>query len=257
MSENLQDITISKLLEYNETDLLTQKEDQLKRLEDYIKSNPQDEDLDELNNFKSELETEIKQLKQSNIDNKEFTNIDLSNMLEDTKNLIKKLFGDEFFNENDTNPTIQFTNLGRSKLGQCKVERYRYSYDITTEISISNVLKKFTQQEIMNTIIHEYLHSLKCCLGESHYGKWKSLADSINNQTDYNIVAEAEGEEASNFDDLYDSNHKTIYHVICNNCGYEYKQYSASAGIVKNPENYSHRCPDGTRGTFKIDIEKR
>lgn len=257
MNENLQDITISKLLEYNETDLLTQKEDQLKRLEDYIKSNPQDEDLDELNNFKLELENEIKQLKQSNIDNKEFANRDLENMLDDTRTLIRKLFGDDFFRENDTNPTIQFTNLGRSKLGLCRLERYRYSNNIRSEISISNVLKNFTEHDIMNTIIHEYLHSLKCCLGETHFGKWKSLATSINNQTDYNIVAEADGDEASNFEAFYDSRHKTIYHVICNNCGYEHKHYSASADIVKHPENYSHRCPDGTHGTFKINIEKR
>lgn len=257
MRDKLQETILNKLLEYNETDLLTQKEDQLKRLTDYINSDPIDDDIDELNELKAELENEIAQLKQDNRDNTDFTNRDLEKMLSDAKELFIKLVGRNFIEENDTNPSIVFGNTGRDKLGYCQTSMYRDMSDISTNIIISNILKQFTEHDVMNTVIHEYIHSLKCCLNVDHFGKWRELSELVNKNTDYNITAVADSSESESFDSLYDKGHKTVYHVICNNCGYEYKHYTANADIVKHPENYSHRCPDGTKGTFKIDIEKR
>lgn len=257
MKKSLLEITIQKLIEYNQGDeqLLDQKQDQLKRLTDYINSNPTEDDINELNDLKASLEKEIQELQKSSHD---FNNNDLVKMLDQAKQIISNLYGNEFIEENDTNPSIIFSTISRDKLGYCKIQMSRYNYQlIKTEIFISKILQKFSEDELMNTVIHEYIHSLKCCINSGHSGKWKEIAEKVNANTEYNISPKADDDEANMFDDIFDNNHKTIYHVICNNCGAEEKFYTANADIVKHPDHYSHRCPNGEKGTFTVNVEKR
>ena len=260
MKEALLDITIQKLIEYNQEDehLLIQKQDQLKRLTDYINSNPTEDDINELNNLKTSLEQEIQDLQNNKKDTYKFNDNDLIKMLETSKQIIGNLYGTDFINENDTNPSIRFDNTGRNKLGFCRTQSSRYNNQIiSSEIIISKILQKFSEDQLMNTVIHEYIHSLKCCTHCGHYGKWKEIADRINSSTDYDINIKADDEQANMFDDILDSNHKTVYHIICNNCGSEQKFYTANADIVKHPDHYKHRCSNGETGTFTLNVEKR
>ena len=96
MDKSLIDITLQKLIEYNQEDeeLLIQKQDQLNRLTDYINSNPTEDDINELKDLKDSLEKEIQALQKDKaiIDNN-FSNNDLNKMLDEAKLLISNLYG--------------------------------------------------------------------------------------------------------------------------------------------------------------------
>jgi len=262
MDKSLIDITLQKLIEYNQEDeeLLIQKQDQLNRLTDYINSNPTEDDINELKDLKDSLEKEIQALQKDKaiIDNN-FSNNDLNKMLDEAKLLISNLYGKQFIEENDTNPSIMFSNINRDKLGYCRTDIRRISgkFLITTEIFISKVLQKFPKEQLMSTVIHEYIHSLRCCLSCNHSGKWKEIADRINSSTEYDINEYADEEQTSSFDNILNNTHKTIYHVVCTNCGAEQNYYTANADIVRHPDHYSHRCSNGEKGSFTVTVEKK
>ena len=246
-----------KLQEYiNDNDELQQKKDQLEKLTDYINSNPPDEDMGQLAKLKLDLEEEVEQLTKNNTT---LSNSDLNKMLQDCRELITKLYGKEFILENDTWPDIRFSSIGRNKFGECRVEiQTIYPRQVLrSTINISKVLQDMDEQIVKNTVMHEFIHSLKCCVHSQHFGKWREIADRVNKDTDYIITPNADGEEVEDFKDIYDNKHKTVYHLTCNNCGQELKYYTANADIVKHPENYTHRCPDGKKGTFSLEVEKR
>lgn len=258
LNENVSKNILNKLFEYSQEEehLLSQKEDQLKRLNDYINSNPTEDDINELNELKASLEKEIQDLK-NNSETNYFNENDLMQMLEESRQIVSDLYGADFIQENDTNPSIKFNNIGRTKLGYCHYSISRINNKIDTEINISKVLQKFSRDQLMDTILHEYIHSLRCCVSCGHGGKWKEIADKINSNTDYNLSANADEDQSNLFDEIFDSNHKTVYHVICDNCGHDFKYYTSNANVVKHPERYSHRCPDGKVGKFTIKVENR
>ncbi len=180
------------------------------------------------------------------LESEQLNNRDLMSMLQQAKQIITDLYGEQFILENDTWPNIRFKSIGRNKLGECQVETDTsyWPHKILTYIHISNILQDFSYDEVMNTVIHEYIHSLKCCFKCEHNGKWKEIADKVNNNTNYNIMEQAESVQTDKFKDIYDKNHKTVYHIICTHCNFEYKYYTSNAQIVKHPQWFKHKCKD-------------
>ncbi len=91
-------------------------------------------------------------------------------------------------------------------------------------------------QALMDTIMHELLHTVPGCL--EHKGKWKLYADLVNRRLpQYTIKRSTSYEEKG----LTPPQSEAAVHYIlrCSKCGAEF-QRSRKSKLVKNPEKF--RC---------------
>lgn len=190
----------------------------------------------------------IRILEDESSEQKELNDEDLRDMLREARRILKELVGVKYIQENDDGCPIHFKKLGISRLGLYQ-ESFLYG-----EIFINELLKTESRENVMPTVIHEYLHSLFSCRSCGHKGEWLRLANLINNKTEYNITRLTKIPDT--YRNTYNNTKNIIYHVICNHCGAETTRYK-NIGVVKNPENYYHECPDGTKGKFRIEPEYR
>lgn len=116
-------------------------------------------------------------------------------------------------------------NRRASWWGQCRTLNYGSTFNKKTwenanyEIAISERLLKpeVSDDALMNTVIHELLHSTKG--GHTHRGTWKVYANLVNLETKYHITRTTSCEEKGI------ERKKMKYSVLCKNCG-EIAQYS-------------------------------
>ena len=109
----------------------------------------------------------------------------------------------------------------------------------------------FAQSEehshVLNTVIHEILHSLKN--GMCHTGAWKQYASIVYIKTGIKITTKADSSKISNYMEckmqfmLKKNPEKIIYQVICPNCGVIYT-YQRKCSVVNKIESGSstYRC---------------
>lgn len=129
-------------------------------------------------------------------------------------------------------PQIGFTVNRRAKtrLGICRRSGGKY----TVEIAASLLDEQTPEALLIETLMHEILHTCRGCM--NHTGRWKQLAETVSAAYGYNITRTAKR------DDLPENiavNLKPKYRVVCQSCGAVYERYKKSA-VVVHPERY--RC---------------
>ena len=81
-----------------------------------------------------------------------------------------------------TNVSLNYR--AKNRAGQCRRNNVSNTYSLNFNYLIFN--DKANDTEVMNTIIHEILHTCKDCM--THKGEWKRLANIVNANTKYNIT---------------------------------------------------------------------
>ena len=134
----------------------------------------------------------------------------------------------------------------KNRTGQCRCNNVSNTYSLNFNYLIFD--DKANDTEVMNTIIHEILHTCKDCM--THKGEWKRLANLVNANTKYNIT------RCANYEDLRiespKEEKKHNYVFVCEDCGQVIVRERAS----KFTKNYhAYRCGE-CGGEFRFDAEK-
>lgn len=116
----------------------------------------------------------------------------------------------------------------QSRLGLCKRQGDSY----TIEISSKLLDERVAEQTLIETVLHEQLHTCYGCM--KHTGRWKQLAERVNGAYKLNIVRAAEEEAVP--EELMP---KPKYIIECQSCGERFIRHRLSP-LVKNPSRY--RC---------------
>ena len=187
----------------------------------------------------------------------------VSSLLKEAKKLTKQVFGNEFFKENDTNPYITVDELKIHNAGVCEI-----SFDNNTEIEdvhikISKYVEDFDDSSLMTLVLHEYAHSLKCCIyGNTdskgkpkggHNETWNNVANKLASAVGVSVSEFMNAEDGDALNDKYKDTKSFYYKITCQHCGESQLVFSANNKIVKNVDNYRHECKDGTDGEMKVE----
>ena len=123
--------------------------------------------------------------------------------------------------------------------GQCRKEEDGFV------IEISSVLldERNPEKALMETILHELLHTCEGC--QNHGAEWKSLAGTLNERYGLNIKGRHSAKEKGI---VVETRKKNIAHqFVCNNCGAVIERQRESK-FTRNHRLY--RCSK-CGGTFK------
>jgi predicted SprT family Zn-dependent metalloprotease len=138
---------------------------------------------------------------------------------------------------------IEANSRATSRWGQCKTIQYDEDWNKRTyKISISVILldERNSEDGLMNTILHELLHSCEGCHG--HTGEWKRLAAKVNRELGYNIKRTSSSEEKGvKFDTRKKPNQSSVpkFFVECSQCGLVYGRMKRTK-VIQHPGQY--RC---------------
>lgn len=153
--------------------------------------------------------------------------------------------GKEILDELDIKyaPKITYEMKNFSVWGRCrKLSNTEYHIQINTKLLKDDV----TEQAILNTVVHELLHTCKDCM--RHTGEWKRLANIVNKEcTDLNIKRCTSSDEKGVVLEHNRLSYK--YAFICPDCGQTFKRkrkpkYSASC----------YKCPCGSKNLKLITL---
>lgn len=126
------------------------------------------------------------------------------------------------------NITYAVNTRAQSRLGLCKKQNDRY----TVEISAMLLDERTAEQTLIETVLHEQLHTCYGCM--KHTGRWKMLAERVNAAYGLNVKRAADDESIP--EDLLP---KPKYIIKCRGCGAELHRQRLSP-LVKRPNRY--RC---------------
>lgn len=137
---------------------------------------------------------------------------------------------------------ISVNTRAKSRWGQCRRTRdylgnYKYSINISNRLVQDDV----SDIALMNTLVHELLHTVEGCF--DHTGKWKTLADKITNTSELTIKRTDSCEEKG----LEEKPKK--YAIQCTKCNHIFERDRMS-DVIKNPQKY--RCSCGCEGLVRI-----
>lgn len=157
--------------------------------------------------------------------------------------VIKDVFGEEKVGELMCGAiSLQVNMRAVGRAGICK--RYRGKGYCTIEVSES--LFQLDDDAVINTLIHEILHTFKDTNG--HKGKWKVYADEISKNTKYKITR------------LADSSNIIIdykYQITCKNCGLIKNNHRLSKNKINQYKDKKIECPKCKYNEFIIkDLKK-
>lgn len=102
------------------------------------------------------------------------------------------------------------------------------------EIRISKYIMNNSEKELMQTIVHEVLHSIPGCM--NHGVQWKKAADTMNKAKGYDISRLASPSAAN-----LTAEHQAVltkYVVACVDCGNELNRQRKSK-LINHPELYT------------------
>lgn len=133
---------------------------------------------------------------------------------------------------------IVHLNDRTKSFGICKRENGIFT------IYISRYFKDNDYKEVMNTLLHELLHTVEGCF--NHGNKWSSLANNVNKEYNYNISRTSDYVMNNITEDIKKQLYK--YKIICKDCNQTILRQKKS-NLVKYPENY--RCGK-CKGKFKV-----
>ena len=98
------------------------------------------------------------------------------------------------------------------------------------------LIESHKDKAVMDTIIHELLHTVDGCHG--HGGKWLSLANKVNANTEFNIKRLTSSEEKG-IERVYK------YKVVCDHCD-SISYYNSNNRFIKN-QGSGYRCKCGCK----------
>lgn len=128
------------------------------------------------------------------------------------------------------------------------------TYNHRIELNKVLVLDSTSDDALMNTLLHEYLHSCPNC--QCHTGMWKYYAKLVNDRYHYNIKRCTSSAEKG-IAETVSANHN--WSISCPNCNHEW-QYQKRSRIVKLAEqNTELQCPycnHKGKGWKVIDLRK-
>lgn len=124
--------------------------------------------------------------------------------------------------------------------GNCHLDGYSHKYDITISHRLLN--DEVDDDALMNTLIHEYLHTCPKCM---NHGKiWQKYARKINEKYHYNIKRTTSSAEKG----IKEETEKPKYIVTCPHCGNQ-TGYLRRGGVVNAVlNNRTLRCVCGYSG---------
>lgn len=130
---------------------------------------------------------------------------------------------------------IKINTRAKKRWGLCSYT----SNGFIIEISSSLLQDDVSREALMNTLMHEVLHTVDDCM--NHGKKWKYYAGIINLKYGLHIKSTTSAAEKK-----IDDNDSYNYIIACPKCGYQWK-YIRMSRCVKHPERFSHTgcCKDG------------
>lgn len=124
-------------------------------------------------------------------------------------------------------PTLYVSNAAK-EFGRCTRNATNF------EIRISKYIMNNTEEDLMQTLVHEVLHSVAGCM--NHGAQWKKVADIMNKAKGYDI-SRLTSISAANLT----SEHQAVltkYVVVCVDCRNElYRQRKSK--LINYPELYT------------------
>lgn len=134
--------------------------------------------------------------------------------------------------------SFQINTRAKHRWGQC-IRLYSNGLVCFT-ININTMLldEKNSEQALIDTLMHELLHTCKGCF--THKNEWKRLAEKVNKIYNYNIkrtVSAVDYGIEIETEDIAEPKYK----IQCTGCGQVYTRQRKSK-VVAHPENY--RCYD-------------
>ena len=132
---------------------------------------------------------------------------------------------------------LQFID-GLTTLGQCR-NHGNNRYTIYLSKNYADISE---EKYVINTVMHELIHSLDNCM--AHTGRWKQIANIVNNRYGYNITR-VETDNAAYSKYYHEvSISRMKYEITCNSCG-NVTKYQRKTKAVTNIANHigRYRCP--------------
>lgn len=162
----------------------------------------------------------------------------------------------------DKNATVSINNRLSGCWGRNMYNRYTH----TNTIQLAGMLfYNATDDGIIKTLLHEYIHTISTCHNHGYY--FKAYANKINVAYGTDIARTASAKDVGVTEETFTTCRKVnriTYRVTCVNCGCSANYYSTKAHIVKyllNCENYTgvvpFRCNKCNGREFKLEIIKR
>lgn len=141
---------------------------------------------------------------------------------------------------------VKLNYRAKNRFGQCRRNNVTNTYSLNFNYLIFD--DKANDVAVMNTIIHEILHTCENCM--THKNEWKRLANIVNANTKYTIT------RTNNYSDFGLENPKEEkkhnYVFVCEDCGQVIIRERASR-FTKN--YHAYRCGK-CGGEFRFDAEK-
>ena len=157
---------------------------------------------------------------------RDFTLNDFSDLFEEVKVELYNLGFKEVFTNNYQ--LMFFTST--HTFGKCaKIEHSRYKISLNKQYADC-----VTIDQIKNTLMHELIHSLKNTKG--HTGKWKQVANLVNNKYGYHITRVAKSP------------------IVCKDCGqsYKYKRITNLIRLLQNNQSHRYFCSKCKSKAFEL-----
>lgn len=137
---------------------------------------------------------------------------------------------------------VTVNTRAKRRWGQCKGIPGGFAININAVLLDENI----PDDGLMNTMLHELLHSVPGCM--NHGAKWKAMADKVHKAYGIQIKRCSNAEEKGVPTEISNARYK--YFLKCPKCGVIFR-YTRMCGAVEHPELYHHtRC-----GTNLVRVE--
>ncbi len=141
---------------------------------------------------------------------------------------------------------VKLNYRAKNRLGRCTRNNIFYTYELEFNHLIFS--DETNEDEVMNVLIHEILHTCRDCM--THKGEWKRLANVVNANTKYNITRCANYENLGIESPKEERKHNYVF--VCEDCGQVIVRERAS----KFTKNYhAYRCGK-CGGELRFDASK-
>lgn len=132
---------------------------------------------------------------------------------------------------------IEPNSRAKTRWGQCKKVPGGFTINISTRLLEDGVDEK----SLMNTVLHEVLHTCPDCM--NHGAKWKMYAGRLNSKFGYNIKRCTSSEEKGVKVDYHKPEYKYI--VKCEDCNlkcYYFRKGEVVKRVMARPYTHGCRC---------------
>lgn len=144
---------------------------------------------------------------------------------------------------------VKINTRAKSRWGLCTSTPNGFVIEITDRLVVDDV----EEAALMDTLLHEMLHTVDGCL--NHGTKWKMLAKRLNDKFGYHIKRCTSAEEKGL--PQYSRINRAKYKITCLGCGNEnyYMKKSRAVSIIeKKPINSGCTC--GRCGSHNFRFEE-